>query len=369
MKHLLTPALLLCILTVQAQITIDDSDMPSAGNKIRVSIGDISSGIDYNTTGPNQLWDFSNLQWISQDVDTFLTIGQTGLTFQLAFANIPLNPNRANSATKGTLQAPSFAGVSVSDVLAFYYNSSTAYKQVGYGANINGIPTPMSYTNHDVIYTFPLNFGLTDTSDSDLHINLPSLLYYGFTQKRINNCDGWGTLITPFGQFDVLRIKSTLIVRDTVYLDSLGIGFGFNRPVRREYKWLGKSKGIPLLQINTNVGTGGNETITQIRYQDSLRVLSVNEPVGKAPEISVYPNPATDAIWIELSILKQAEYLIELVTVDGKTVTEIFNGNLSAGKSTVVFLPKQHQQINKGVYILKLKGDGYLNYKKIIILD
>ncbi len=348
-----------------AQITIDNGDMPTAGDNKRVSIAQIVPGINFTATGANQLWDFSTLQWVSQDVDTFLTIAQTGITYQVVFANIPLNPNRANLAIKSTLQAPPIGGISISDVEAFFYNSTASYKQVGYGAGINGFPTPIPFNNHDIIYNFPLNFNDLDSSNSDFNLGIPGLGYYGYTQKRVNTCDGWGTLITPFGQFDVLRVRSTITGRDTLHLDTLGFGFGFNRPVTREYKWLGKNHDIPLLQINTTIGFGGTETINLIRYQDSLRVLSVNE-LPEITDISVYPNPASELISVDLITQKQDDFKVQLFSIDGKLAADIFKGTLHSGKNSLILNTKLYN-LSNGVYKLVIECGSGRRIEKIVI--
>ncbi len=348
------------------QITVNNNDMPSPGDKKRVSIGMIMPGINLNATGANHLWDFSNLQWISQDVDTFLNISQTGATYQIVFANVPLNPNRANVATKSTLQAPPVGGITISDVLAFYYNSTSSFKQVGYGAGINGFPTPIPFNNHDIIYPFPLNFGNTDSSNSDFSLSIPGVGYYGYNQKRVNVCDGWGTLITPFGQFNVLRVRSTITARDTLYLDTLGFGFGFNRPLSREYKWLGKNHDIPLLQINTTVGFGNMETITLIRYQDSLRTLDTHTPESFT-HLAVYPNPASDVIAVEIHVNHPETVSLLLMGADGRMISHLFEGTLSRGMNRLMILPRA-VSLPSGLYHLQLRGNRWVRSCKIQIL-
>ena len=55
----------------------------------------------------------------------------------------------------------------------------------------------------------------------------------------------------PYGTFDALRVMTTIGERDSIYIDSLGIGFNTPVVTTKEYKWLGLSQGVPLLQINT----------------------------------------------------------------------------------------------------------------------
>ncbi|MBL0072144.1 MAG: hypothetical protein IPP34_10195 [Bacteroidetes bacterium] len=75
MKNLVSLTALLFTTTIGlAQITIDNNDMPSVGDTFRVSNGLISPTIDPVPTGASFTWDFSMLQPVSQDVDTFIDV-------------------------------------------------------------------------------------------------------------------------------------------------------------------------------------------------------------------------------------------------------------------------------------------------------
>jgi hypothetical protein len=58
---------------VFSQVTINQSDMPSAGDTIRFSVAS-TNGISEGPSGGDQSWDFSNLQSTSQFVDEFLPV-------------------------------------------------------------------------------------------------------------------------------------------------------------------------------------------------------------------------------------------------------------------------------------------------------
>ena len=67
---------------VKAQIIIHSTDMPSAGDTIRLSIAPVfTPGIDLTITGADTTWDFSQLQWNTQTIDTFLTVLSTGIIY------------------------------------------------------------------------------------------------------------------------------------------------------------------------------------------------------------------------------------------------------------------------------------------------
>ena len=99
--------------------------------------------------------------------------------------------------------------------------------------------------------------------------------------NRTNVVDGWDNLTTLFGTFQTLRVKSTLIEHDSVYIDSLSTGFPINRNIT-EYKWLGKGQGIPLLQVNEE------GTLVTTYYRDFYRMSALPLSVSLGPDTAVF---------------------------------------------------------------------------------
>jgi len=322
MKNIFTLVCLLCItLNSFAQITIVNTDMPNTNDTLRVSLANAPAGTDLSLTGPSYTWDFSSLAWNTQTVDTFVATSATASLYALYFVNIAFNPNRASIASKGNALA-NIPGLPISDIFNFYYESTSLFQQVGFGANISGLTTPIAYGNKDVIYNFPLNFGDADSSDSDYSISLAGLGAAIGSQKRVNNVDGWGTLITPYGTFSTLRVVSDLTGQDSVYLDTLGFGFSAPRIPAREYKWLGTAQGIPLLQINTNI-IAGNEVITAVRYRDIYRSVTTSIPQNETPLMiaEVYPNPSnTNSATLKLLSRNSEKVVLNVLDTKGAIV-------------------------------------------------
>lgn len=370
--HLLGFSLLMFSQISFAQITINSASIPVAGDTIRYSNGQITAAIDPIPTGANFNWDFSFLNPISQDIDTFRTVTSTGATYALFFADVSFNSNRSNQAKRGTLgvpNAPIGGGVSISDVLAFYYKSNAFYQQTGYGATINGIGVPVSFNNKDVLYRFPMNFGDTDTSPSDFSINIPNLGYYGHEQVRVSEVDGWGSLTTPFGTFNALRIKSTITGSDTLFLDTLGFGFSF--PVNSiEYKWLGTAKNIPLLQIVATSGPfGGAPQISSVTYRDSVRTLTGLPDVALSiGNMSLFPNPATDWVTLSVNSVVEGDAMVQLYAPDGRLVATPWIGSLFAGDNIISINLEKNKPAN-GMYFLELNCEGKRAKSRILIAD
>ncbi|MCC6385296.1 MAG: T9SS type A sorting domain-containing protein [Bacteroidia bacterium] len=294
MKHIFTlSALLFLSSAVFGQITITSADMPSAGDSGRFTKAVVNPLINYSATGPNHSWNFSNLRNSNQDLKEYFSIASTGLVYSLFYANLPFNPNRANVAEAGQ-ELPANPLLTITDPLNFYYSSSAAFKQVGLGFRIANIPTPVTFSQHDVIYQFPVNYNNRDTSYSAWNIGLPGLGYYGFTQTRINYVDGWGTLITPHATYNVLRVKTELYAKDTISVDTLNLHFSLNRPKTTHYKWLTNNEIVPVLQITTTEVLG-LEIVTEIIYRDDYNTVQPGslDPVYCAGSQLTLPYTAT----------------------------------------------------------------------------
>ncbi len=215
----------------------------------------------------------------------------------------------------------------------------------------------------DVLYHFPLNYTNSDSGVFKFNISIPGIGYYGQRTKRINEVEGWGTVITPFGTFQSLKVKSTLYVTDTIYYTGIGFGISFPRPVSYEYKWLANGKIIPVLQINA-IGAG----VTTVQYLDSIRpVAQVGIVENKANDIllSVFPNPVNDQLNINYSLVKSGVVKIELLDVLGQAVNTFVEQKQTEGSYSYRF---DTSTINgKGFYFLRTAVNGKVLVRKIII--
>jgi hypothetical protein len=354
---------------LQAQITITSQDLPSANNYYRFSDGMITPAVDPLPTGAGFNWDFSFLQHISQGVDSFVTVSSTGTTYALVFADISFNTNRSNMAYKGgALPNIPAGGIAITDVFSFFYKSSSLFHQTGYGATVNGLGVPVTFSSKDRVFSLPLNFTDTDSSYSNFSVSIPNLGYYGHEQVRLSEVDGWGTLTTPYGTFDVLRVRQEISGHDTLFADTLGIGFGIDLPLTIEYKWLGDGQGIPLLQINTTTPPFGVETVTSIKYRDSLRVTGVIDVAEPVATMSVYPNPALSAIYLAIDMPVTEEGQVSLYTVTGQKKAVIWSGTLHTGSNKLV-VDLTQWNLSPGFYFTELSSDSQNQRSRLVISE
>ncbi len=344
-----------------AQITITNADLPSSGDQIQFSQAAITTPVDLTLTGTSYLWDFSMLQHTSQDVDTFLSVLSTPLVYALVFGF------NSNQAMRG-IDLSAVPQVPISDVYGFYNKSSNNYKQTGYGASITGITTPISFNNDDIIYDLPITYGNMDSSDSDYSIIIPGLATAIGSQHRVNVVDGWGDITTPYGTFNALRIVSTLTGEDSIYLDTLGFGFSSPRQLTREYKWLATGQDIPILQINTTEVLG-IETVTLIKYRDSLRVpVALQEIRVEDLQLSLSPNPSNgNEVYLNSVSTKSTELNCAIFSLDGRLVHSQ-RLSIQSGKQKNQ-LGSTDFKLKAGSYVVNISNSSSSSSIKLIVQD
>jgi len=289
----------------EAQITIDQSDMPSPGDTIRKSSALNTDLYDFSETGADYTWDYSDLQPLIQAVDTFVNVTETPIVYWPFFI--------LSSDMASPMADSPFSQIPLTAVFSFSNNTSSDFQDVGFAATVYGIPLPFKYDNGDVLYDFPMNYGNVDSSHSGFGFGVPGIGYVLVDRNRVNIVDGWGNLTTPYGTFEVLRLKSVVHEYDSLYLDTLGIGVPIDMDYI-EYKWLAKGQKVPLLTA-TNNPFG-----LVVEYVDSIRDISSGTPEEIQlidNGLQLYPNPAKDMLTLNFFLEKAGSIKISIVGIDG----------------------------------------------------
>ncbi len=348
---------------VYSQITINNSSMPAPSDTVRLSNALNIAMMDYETTGENYVWDFSTLVPATQRLDTFVDINSMPFSYQLVYNN-PLQPDFMATVAGmiEDLPIPSLPNLNIENIYAFYKNASQSYTQLGYGGNINGADIPVKFDSPDIIYEFPIQYGNIDSCEVNFNINLPGLLYFEESKNRKNIVDGWGTITTPFGAFDVLRIKSIITAYDSVVYDT--INFSLNRNVI-EYKWMSQEYGVPILTVSDN------GIVTSAFYIDSLRnLLPVRTDQVEKKEnayMEIYPNPSYADVNIQYFVPFEQEISIKIISLQTNATKYIVSeSNHPAGTYRYGFA-KNEMELAGGIYLLVYRLKNITLARKLII--
>jgi len=255
-------------------ITIGEADMPDApllgqGDTIRYSTAAATTaGIDVSQTGANHNWNFSFLQASGQSVNEYKNSATTLYSLLGAgFNAIGLKQADVN------LQV-----VQLTDSYEFYNKSTAVFEAKATGYSISGVPLGSTYSNTDKIYQFPLNYNDVDSDNFHYTLsisNVPGIsisVTYIRAGKRINEVDGYGSITTPFGTYNCIRVKSTITETDSIDFGFFPLAVPNNRV---EYKWLANGIKIPVLEID-GTDVFGTFTINTIKYRDNYINLLPN---------------------------------------------------------------------------------------------
>jgi hypothetical protein len=342
-----------------SQATITDSDMPDAGDSIRVSYAVSLGSADQTLTGANYVWDYSFLTPSAQERIEYIT--PTALPFNF-LADVAVTNYSPDSLP--------FIGQLPTNFTDYYKNTSSSFRQVGITFDLpqlTSFSAPLIFSSSDYVYRFPLTYGDMDTCDAAYSLNIPGVGYIGQDRHRENHVDGWGMLITPLDTYQVVRVRSVLDMTDTVSIDTTNqTGYSLQRPTEVQYKWLAPGMKIPVLEIDCQIIQNA-EVVTSIVYQDTLRdslwQVSVMNHDANAPWVSVYPNPANETVYVQYAQNGQGDLQFVVNDLSGKTVISERQQNAHSGgirQLDVSGLPA-------GIYLISVVSETGKTVSKLII--
>ncbi|MGD1846528.1 MAG: T9SS type A sorting domain-containing protein [Salibacteraceae bacterium] len=341
------PLLLLALLLptmMWAQITITSNEMPLSGDTLRFSRADPNS-VDVVPTGPNFTWNFNTLTPINQGIDEYESSSSTPYAFFFF--------NTYGLKIADTVGIGAF---SLTNVYSFFKSTNGAFTAEGSGLSYNGLPIPANYSDEDEIFSLPLDFNDFDSTTYAVSFSLTTILNLVQQGSRVNEVDGWGTITTPYGTFDCLRVKSTLFERDSISIHGIGTSF----PVtRQEYRWVTLNERFPILEV-TGTLAAGNFVAAQVRYRDIFRSDSIGTGIAtvERPFIGLYPNPAQEQLQLTIpaALLWQTARLLNL---QGQVVREWTLSETAATFNVA--------ELSRGTYFLYLPGASAPVVEKIVL--
>jgi hypothetical protein len=304
--------------------------------------------IDYSTTGANYTWDFSTL--VPQDQRGLNTrpMNQISGLSSLLFGSLASLPYRAtyfNATTDLPIeQASAFLPISIEEMNQFTKKAATGVTSVGYELVVGGQGVGFRSDTIETRYALPMTYGNNYESRGYTDLNLNPIYDLKWIQHRhrVSNVDGWGTVKTPFGQFDALRIHHIIDEIDSVYITIQGFSTWIPIPIplTHEYEWRSTGDKEAVMRIRTNEILG-NETVTAIEYRDDFNGLGLTE---SKLQVSFYPNPVVNELHVSteeaatsFSIIDNSGRIVGQVKGTGKDQT-IDVSHLASGNYSLVVL-------------------------------
>lgn len=338
----------------QSPITLGNSNMPGNGDTLRYTNVQLNSLGNYTQTGTNFNWNFSTIVSTTEGLREFKSAINTPY-FLFFLASGEYGEKIADTLVGGT------GTLSITKYYDFYKKQTSpvnAFVADGAGMTISNIPVPSYYSDKDELYKFPMTYPKYDSTTFKFSTLSTTLIPIKYTKAgyRVTVVDGWGSITTPYGTENCLRLITTEYSKDTTILtlpipNLPPIKIGVNN-YQRSYQWLTLNSKIPYMEITGNL-VGGNFVGTLARYRgyNKLEVTATGlfNELTDMKELTAYPNPVKDKI--KLSCMGEYVQEIEIYSLDGKqimTLEPIF----SRGETVI-----DVSGLVAGVYLLKTGKD------------
>lgn len=332
-----------------AQISISINDFATAGDTVRISQTS-GAGLDFATTGANYTWDFSALTPTAQYLKEYKPVGFASILVFTTYG--PLAPNNYKASYFNPTndlpldQLSQFLPVTLSDLNQFTKRMTDSITSLGYSISVNGQGVPFKSDTIETRYRLPLAYNNTHFSRGYTYIDLNPVIDFKIKQyrQRTTTVDGWGTLTTPKGTFQTLRLRHDISEIDSVYQTFFGAGTWFVAPPTQttEYEWFANGEKEWLLKA-----IEVNGSINSVEYQQDYLGLDAGMDEAKCV-VTMGPNPVTNEVFIQSETDIQE---IALVDPSGKEVLKkSFKGENNASLDL--------SNLAAGSYQLKIKASG-----------
>lgn len=339
--------ILLLVISINSftQITLKQHNFVSIGDTIIEHYKRFPKTIiDVGEPGENVVWDFSNLSATNKDTIQFVDPKKTPFAKDFPKANIALYTNN------------------IYKVWMFMNNSDTKLTTIGSGVFVNN---KKRIDNRNVTtIKYPLNYldeSLNKKEEEKIIIKTQKgndSIKRNRISKHTTTVDSWGDIILPTGTFLSLRLKHVVSVTDYFYVkknDSWRL-LGNSKPSSSTlYQWWTDDKKTkhPVAQI---VMDEAHKKPIIIKFLPAIPFSEViNENTNG--KFKIYPNPATDKIFLNLN---KEEIYVTIYTLQGKIIKNMKTNSLkpeidvtsfSAGVFFIITRNKAGQVIRKAKFI------------------
>lgn len=341
---------LLCLYTSSfAQITVSVNDFATAGDTVRIS-QTTGGALDFATTGANVTWDFSSLTPTSQYLKQYNPIGFASILVFTTYGPLASTNYKAtyfNPTNDLPLaQLSQFLPVTLSDLNQYTKRMADSITSLGYSISVNGQGVPFKSDTIETRYKLPLSYNDNHFSRGYTYIDLNPVIDFKIKQyrQRSTSVDGWGTLITPKGTFQTLRLRHDISEIDSVYQTFFGAGTWFGTPPTQttEYEWFANGEKEWLLKA-----IEVNGTINSVEYQQDY--LGLDAGLDEAQlVVTMGPNPVTNAVFI------QSETEIQEITLVDPSGKEVLKKSFKGENNASLDL----SDVAAGSYQLRIKASG-----------
>lgn len=336
------------ILTPKAytQITITTATLPIANTFVVERFLDSNSAkrLNIGSAGANQTWNFANvniLSAINNDTTHYIAASRTPCARQFAGAQLAVgNPLEYN----------------------YYMTNSN-------GIFIVGSCSPTDSTRAippQVFMRTPFRMG-DSYNDTSKFITYTPNSNDTIVFRQNLRADAWGTITTPAGTFNALRVIRNIAFSVEIPIQGTLIPI---TTLTESIEWWSDTRPAPVFSRFRNIiyTPGGNDTSA---YEASFMqrfTVGTNEPINTLNNIEkVYPNPAFQQISIAFELTQPDEVRFEVINLTGQMLFSTGFEAWTVGKNTKNI---DLENISSGIYVLKMvnRANQIIGIQKFSIL-
>lgn len=315
-----------------AQITLTAANLPAAGTVTTSLVADSvwTGSANIGAAGPNQTWDFSNVQAddnLGPVVTYYQLPSQTPYAAQFPTASLASRSDLSDTASISYMRATSSEFALLGQV------SPT-------GSTTLAAPWVQA--------KFPFTYNTEFSTNTTITIEEGGVPTNGTIQSN-TKVDAWGTVKTPLGSFPCLRAHTQTTITLTI----------FGLPViltTSDYAWWTASHKAAVLTHSTTSTNflGQVETAVSATYLSSQTTGIFDRP-DTGSSLAVAPNPATDMVNLNIQSDRSQTANVLIYSTDGKLVREISDLQITSGKNQTAV---EISDFAPGIYMAMVTSAG-----------
>jgi hypothetical protein len=330
-----------------SQITVTQADMPAVNDKIVVD-SDLTPSVTPGNKGVSQVWNFSALKATKSITNEFIHPNWTPYSSDFPSANI----------------ADTMDGVAG---YIFILSTSGAYSIAGV-TQAAGYPAIAPFNPLFTQLVFPANYLNTFNGTAFAKTKPEAIAYPGYDSARANitiyykdTIDAWGSMTSPAGVFNVLRVKHYEYDIDSIFLQDNSIfhTWAFSSLATPApfhvcaYTWYANGIHTPIASMIIDTTYTHPKSVGWYSGIEGINELSDNS------KTLVYPNPCTTQITFKYNT-ESAKH-ISVFDITGRQVTETTMENGSVSLNTSAYA--------KGIYLFQVndKSGNMLDRGKFLV--
>ena len=319
-----------------AQISLLSTDLTEIGDVI-VRYNDTIPAYGPVGAGANQTWDFSNAVNDSTATTTVVSVNST------AFAS--------------TFPSSNYAMTGAADSYLFFEHDVNTMTTTGAAGDLlaTGEQIESPFSDALTLHEFPRTYGsffddtyafITEASGAGLPLPIPvNRVKLTHTGHVYDTTDAYGTLITPTGTYDALRVKTvdftTDILEYKLFAFSPWATFSNTSDTSVSYSWHAKEEMLAIAEYAyDSIGNPARFTYSSV---PPVSTVGTNEIASSKNDIVLFPQPADDILCIN-NLRIDETYSAEVFSINGKL---IFSERLDDSCLEV-------HNLTRGMYILRL---------------